>query len=84
MSAAKHTLADGGLVPASTKLDKADAVDSVESWKLRFYGERLSTGQIWGTLGRSQALAPFHLLFERAWARVEAGDKPRYEDVKGK
>jgi len=31
---------------------------------------------------RFQAFAPFHLLFERAWQRIESGDVPRYEEIK--
>jgi hypothetical protein len=32
--------------------------------------------------GALHAVAPFHLLFERAWARITAGDVPKYEQVK--
>ena len=31
---------------------------------------------------RFMALAPFHLMFERAWQRIEAGDVPKYDEVK--
>jgi uncharacterized membrane protein len=31
---------------------------------------------------RYVANAPFHLLFERAWKRIENGDVPKYDEVK--
>ena len=46
-----------------------------EAWKVPLY--TAAGGR--PPLGRFLALAPFHLLFERAWQRVEAGDEPRYE-----
>jgi hypothetical protein len=46
-----------------------------EAWKAPLY----AAGGGRPPLGRYLALAPFHLLFERAWLRVEAGDEPRYE-----
>ena len=48
----------------------------MESWKLALYGTRTPP------LTRFLALAPFHVLFERAWQRCESGDTPRYEEVK--
>jgi hypothetical protein len=54
----------------------------LETWKLPFYGDRNAAGAVTARLHRFQAHAPFHLLFERAWARIEDGDKPRYEEVK--
>ena len=33
-------------------------------------------------LPRYLATAPFHVLFARAWARIEAGDVPKYDEVK--
>ena len=53
-----------------------------ESWKLPMYGSRDAEGNVQPTLVRFLALAPFHLLFERAWARIESGDVPKYEEVK--
>jgi len=52
----------------------------MESWKLPLYGRR-SGGSALPILARFAALAPFHLLFERAWQRVEAGDVPKYDEV---
>jgi len=52
----------------------------MESWKLPLYGRR-SGGSARPILDRFAALAPFHLLFERAWQRIEAGDVPKYEEV---
>lgn len=54
----------------------------MESWKLPLYGERKVEGGPSAPLYRFQALAPFHVMFERAWKRCEAGDVPRYEEVK--
>jgi hypothetical protein len=54
----------------------------MESWKLAFYGTRGPDGSPKPAFQRFQALAPFHQLFERAWQRIEAGDVPRYEEVK--
>jgi hypothetical protein len=54
----------------------------MESWKLPFYGTRTAEGTAAPTSVRFLALAPFHLLFERAWARIEAGDVPKYDEVK--
>jgi hypothetical protein len=54
----------------------------MESWKLPFYGTRTIEGAAAPTLPRFVALAPFHLLFERAWQRIEDGDAPKYEQVK--
>ncbi|MBA3500498.1 MAG: hypothetical protein H0T65_09005, partial [Deltaproteobacteria bacterium] len=54
----------------------------MESWKLALYGTRGPEGHALPPLVRFQALAPFHLMFERAWKRCEDGDVPRYEEVK--
>ncbi|HLL24572.1 MAG TPA: hypothetical protein VK427_20715, partial [Kofleriaceae bacterium] len=54
----------------------------MESWKLPLYGTRSVEANPTPTLPRFLALAPFHLMFERAWQRCEAGDVPRYEEVK--
>jgi hypothetical protein len=48
----------------------------MESWKLSFYPYAAA-------LGRYLATAPFHELFARAWQRIEEGDVPRYDEVKG-
>ncbi|HEY0193426.1 MAG TPA: hypothetical protein VGC42_20055, partial [Kofleriaceae bacterium] len=50
----------------------------IETWKLAMYHPRPAEAP---PLPRLVALAPFHLLFARAWARIEAGDVPKYEDV---
>jgi hypothetical protein len=52
----------------------------MESWKLPLYGRR-SGGTAVPLLDRFAAPAPFHVLFERAWQRVEAGDVPKYDEV---
>jgi hypothetical protein len=49
-----------------------------EAWKVPLY---VPAGAGRPPLGRLLALAPFHVLFERAWQRVESGDEPRYERV---
>ncbi len=54
----------------------------MESWKLPLYGTRNAEGDATPTLPSFQALAPFHLMYERAWKRCEDGDVPRYEEVK--
>jgi hypothetical protein len=54
----------------------------LETWKVPFYGTRHPSGSLRATLGRFVATAPFHVLFERAWARLQSGDVPRYEEVK--
>jgi hypothetical protein len=54
----------------------------MESWKLPLYGTRSPEGAAAPTMVRFAALAPFHLLFERAWQRIEAGDVPTYDEVK--
>ena len=54
-----------------------------ESWKLPFYGTRgLDGGQAVPIAPRFIAMAPFHLLFARAWQRIESGDIPKYDEVK--
>lgn len=52
----------------------------MERWKLPLYGRRSGDAAL-PILDRFAALAPFHLLFERAWQRIEAGDVPRYDEV---
>jgi hypothetical protein len=54
----------------------------MESWKVSLYGTRTGAGAPEPQLHRFLALAPFHLLFERAFSRIEGGDVPRYEEVK--
>jgi hypothetical protein len=54
----------------------------MESWKLPLYGRRTPEGAAAPAMVRFLAFAPFHVLFERAWQRVEAGDVPRYDEVK--
>jgi len=54
----------------------------METWKVALYGTRSAEGDPVPPLVRFQALAPFHLMFERAWKRCEDGDVPRYEEVK--
>lgn len=47
----------------------------LESWKLPLYAPRH------GSIGRLLPPKPLHQLFADAWARVEKGDAPRYEEV---
>jgi hypothetical protein len=54
----------------------------IESWKLPLYGRRNAEGAAIPALVRFAALAPFHVLFERAWKRIESGDVPQYDEVK--
>jgi len=54
----------------------------MESWKLPLYGARTAEGAAAPAMLRFMALAPFHLMFERAWQRIEAGDVPKYDEVK--
>jgi len=54
----------------------------MESWKLPLYGTRTVEGAPVAPLARFLALAPFHVLFARAWQRCVEGDVPRYEEVK--
>ena len=54
----------------------------IETWKLPLYeATRSAEGQLQLPLEHFVPPAPWHVLFERAWARVEAGDEPRYEEV---
>ncbi len=54
----------------------------LEAWKVSLYADRSPTGTVVPRLSNQlQALAPFHLLFERAWKRIEDGDKPSFEEV---
>ena len=55
---------------------------AMESWKVPLYGARDAQGDPVPPFHRFQAFAPFHLLFERAWQRIESGDVPRYEEIK--
>ena len=50
-----------------------------ESWKKPLYG--LAGFSVPLPFEAVLPLAPIHLLFERAWARVQAGDSPAYEKV---
>jgi hypothetical protein len=54
----------------------------LETWKLAMYGTRNAEGNPVAPLGQFLALAPFHVLFEAAWERIESGDVPRYDEVK--
>jgi hypothetical protein len=54
----------------------------LETWKLPFYGTRTPEGQVSPHGERFAARAPFHLLFERAWKRLDDGDVPKYDEVK--
>lgn len=52
----------------------------VEEWKLPFFATR--TDDVWSVpLGQLLPLEPLHATFARAWARVRAGDPPRYEEA---
>ena len=54
----------------------------VETWKLPLYGAERTEAGLHRPLGVLLPLRPLHELFEAAWARIEAGDPPRYEEVK--
>jgi hypothetical protein len=55
----------------------------METWKLPLYGvETDAEGGQTFPLDRVLPLEPLHALFERAWARLESGDAPRYEEVR--
>lgn len=54
----------------------------MELWKEALYGGRRPDGTPLLPLERHLPLAPFHLLFARAWARIDAGDVPKYDEVK--
>jgi hypothetical protein len=54
----------------------------METWKVPLYTtERTETGDPRPRFERFFAFDAPHVLFETAWARVEAGDPPRYEEV---
>lgn len=53
----------------------------IETWKLPLYGIPRTPAGLQRPLGRILPLRPLHELFEEAWARVERGDGPRYEEV---
>jgi hypothetical protein len=53
----------------------------IETWKLPLYGvERGADDNLIMPLGFIVPLRPIHELFATAWARIESGDKPRYEE----
>ncbi len=54
----------------------------LETWKLEFYGARNPNGVVLAKFGKFLPVQAYHVMFERAWARIESGDKPRYEEVK--
>jgi hypothetical protein len=54
----------------------------LESWKVPLYATRNAEGDVVPPMGRLFAMAPFHVLFERAWKRIEDGDLPKYDEVK--
>ena len=55
----------------------------LETWKVPFYAsERADNGDPKPRFERFIALDAPHAMFEAAWARIEAGDPPRYEEVK--
>ena len=54
----------------------------LESWKLPLYDlDGAGRGHVSPLLERIVPLEPIHLLFERAWQRVQDGEAPRYEEV---
>jgi hypothetical protein len=54
-----------------------------ESWKAPLYETtRDAEGKLRAPLNHFVPLEPVHAIFERAWARVEQGDAPRYEEVR--
>lgn len=53
----------------------------LESWKLPLYQVTLDKeGTLHKPLGQILPMAPLHVLFERAWSRVEKGDGPRFQE----
>jgi hypothetical protein len=55
----------------------------METWKVPLYSdERTATGDPKPRFQRFFAFDAPHALFELAWARIEADDPPRYEEVK--
>jgi hypothetical protein len=52
-----------------------DKAKALEPWKAALYGEAADGA---GTVLPS---APLHAIFEQAWARIAAGDKPAFEEV---
>jgi hypothetical protein len=53
----------------------------VETWKLALYGARREGQGIVRPLGVLLPLEPLHAVYEAAWRRVKAGDRPGYEEV---
>lgn len=51
-----------------------------ETWKVTLYGLPAESAR--PNMGHIFNLIPTHRLFERAWARVQAGDTPAYEEVR--
>jgi hypothetical protein len=55
----------------------------METWKVPLYAnERMENGDPKPRFERFFAFEAPHALFATAWARIEAGDPPRYEEVK--
>jgi len=55
----------------------------METWKVPLYSdERTQAGEPQPKFQRFVAFDTPHKLFELAWSRIEAGDPPRYEEVK--
>jgi hypothetical protein len=52
----------------------------IETWKLPLYDLTLRDGDVRGPLDHVYASAPLHTRFEAAWARIQAGDVPRFEE----
>lgn len=54
----------------------------LESWKLPLYSlGGAGRGHVSPLLERIVPLEPVHVLFEKAWQRLQDGDAPRYEEV---
>ncbi len=53
----------------------------MESWKLPLFGIVRDGGALRMPFDRVAPLKPLHALFAEAWARVGAGDAPRYQKV---
>ena len=59
-------------------LDRKSPDLPMERWKVPLYGGVEEKGAVRFPLDAIAPLAPFHELFERAWARVKTGDAPKF------
>lgn len=71
-------------LPGSWEANKSPT-PPLETWKLPLYTVQNPLGGATTRrppFDRYAAHAPIHVLFERAWSRIQSGDVPRYEEVK--